>query len=182
MDNSSGNSTRPFRAKQTLLDWFGRSRKETDSECAIDSSGKDLGCQEPHPDALALETPPAKKIRADDYIEITDSSPSSVDFDSCEDEPESCCIPESQNVTVAANKPNCAVSQSDIVPSYTKAPTLTVQSMATSMNFTSNSIVAGTESRKQIQARNQSEDMHCSSSYISSYPANQHKVSSYSIF
>ena len=135
MDNSSGNSTRPFRAKQTLLNWFGRSQKETDSKCAVDSSGKDLGFQEPHLHALALKTPLARKIRVDDYIEITDSSPSSVDFDSCENEPsepESRCISdyESQNVTVAANKPNCAVSQSDIVPSYTETPT--VQSMATS--------------------------------------------------
>ena len=88
MDNSSGNSTRPFRAKQTLLNWFGRSQKETDSKCAVDSSGKDLGFQEPHLHALALlKTPLARKIRVDDYIEITDSSPSSVDFDSCENEP-----------------------------------------------------------------------------------------------
>ena len=79
MDGSSnsGKNTRPLRAKQTLLlDWYGRSRKETVSEAAgrevqsfdsnlnlRDFSGKDIGCQEPGPDALELETPLAKKIR-----------------------------------------------------------------------------------------------------------------------
>ena len=83
MDGSSnsGKNARPLRAKQTLLlDWYGRSWKETVSEAAgreadrevqsfdsnlnlRDSSGKDIGCQEPGPDALELETPLAKKIR-----------------------------------------------------------------------------------------------------------------------
>ena len=110
MDSSSSNSTRPFKEKQTLL--LGRSRKETVGKAAVDSSGKDLGCQEHDPDALALQTLLVKEIRVDNYIEITDSSPSSADFDSCEDEPESCCISDSESENVAANKPNCAISRS----------------------------------------------------------------------
>ena len=85
-----------------------------------------IGFQEPGPDALALETPLAKKIRVDDYIEtieITDSSPSWVDFDSCDiaqdeaDKPESYCISDSENVVA-----NCATPQDDIMLSTEAYP------------------------------------------------------------
>lgn len=163
--SSSNNRTRPCRAKQTLLlNWFRRSQKETTSELISeaagetdrevlslesnltlcdDSSVEDLGCQEPA-GPNALETPLAKKTRVDDFIEITDSLPSLVDCDIAQDEPESCCISDSENEAA-----NCAISQYDIVPS-TEASTV----QSTYMNFTSDSIVAGTESTQQTQTRN----------------------------
>jgi len=170
----SGNSTRPVKAKQTLLDWFGKTASKDNpsshDNLGVDDSGKDPGShgESEEPEALALiETPITKKVRTDDYIEIVDS-----DCDITEDEPVGAILSPRHSVTCCHGDTDnqayltCVISHTDISSS---TQTLTV--LPSSIN--SNVLVSGVkDSAQQTQMENLAEDIAAVATSLPIQPTN----------